>query len=82
MAFLEPGHSGTQLNDLTGKFVTRDQGEPWSEFTVVNMEVCAADTASVNPQQDFIGLDFGQRDIAVFKLKRSVVNNGFHTRES
>jgi hypothetical protein len=45
------------------------------------MEIRAANPASMHAQKDFVRLDFGQRDIAVFKLTRGVVNNGFHTRD-
>jgi hypothetical protein len=81
LAFFEPSDCGTQLNDLTGKFVTRRQGKPWAEFTFVDVEIGAADPASVNAEKDFVGLDFGNCDFAVCKFTRSVVNNGFHKRE-
>ena len=81
MAFLEPRDSGTQLNDLTGKFVAGRQGKPRTEFPVVDVEIRAADSASVNTEKDFVGLDFRKRDFAVFEFTWSVVNNGFHKRE-
>src|SRR6516162_1307496 len=80
LAFLEPSHSGAELNDLTGKFVTRGEGESWSEFTFVDVEVCATDTASVNAEKNFVGLDFWNSNVPIFEFTRSIVNNGFHTR--
>ena len=58
--------------------MTRGQGKPRSEFPFVDVEIRAADPASVNTEKNFVGLDFGNRDIAVFEFTRRVVNNGFH----
>jgi hypothetical protein len=78
LALLEPSDSGAKLNDLTRKFVTRREGKSWSEFTLVDVEICAADTASVNAEKNFVGLDFWNSNIPVFEFTRGVVNNGFH----
>jgi hypothetical protein len=45
---------------------------------VVDVEVCAADTASVNAKKNFVGLDFGNGNIPVLEFTRGVINNGFH----
>ena len=78
LAVLEPSHAGAALNDLTRKFVTRGEGEPWSELAFVDVEVCAADTASVNAKKNFVGLDFWNSNIPILEFTRSIVNNGFH----
>ena len=78
LAFLEPSDSGAELHDLTRKFVTRRERKPWSEFTIVDVEICAADPASVNAEQDFVGLDSGNSNIPVCEFPRGIVNNGFH----
>jgi hypothetical protein len=44
----------------------------------VDVEICAADTASVNAEKNFVGLDFWNSNIPVFEFTRGVVNNGFH----
>src|SRR5208283_1285865 len=78
LAFLEPSDCGAKFNDLTRKFVTGREGKPWSEFTFVDVEICAADTASVNAEKNFVGLDAWNSNIPVFEYTRGVVNNGFH----
>jgi hypothetical protein len=78
LAFPEPSDSGAKLNDLTRKFVTRREGKSRSEFTFVDVEISAADTAGVNAEQDFVGLNGGNRNIPVFEFARGVVNDGFH----
>jgi hypothetical protein len=58
--------------------VTGRQGKSWTEFAFVDVEICTADTASVNAQKNLVGLDFWNSNIPVFEFTRGVVNNGFH----
>jgi hypothetical protein len=58
--------------------VTGREGKSRAEFTFVDVEICAADPAGVNPEKDFIALDFWDRNIPIFEFTRGIVNNCFH----
>jgi hypothetical protein len=58
--------------------VTGREGKSRAEFTFVDVEICAADPAGVNPEKDFVALDFWDRNIPIFEFTRGIVNNCFH----
>jgi len=58
--------------------MTRREGKSWSEFTLVDVEICPADAASVNAKKNFVGLDFWNSNIPVLEFTRGVINDGFH----
>lgn len=58
--------------------MTGRERETRAEVPLVDVEVGAADAASVHPQEYFVRLDFRNINIAICELSRCVVNDCFH----
>ena len=65
-------------DNFAGKFMPRNQGETWSELSLMDMKIRAANSASVYSNQHVVGFDLWFRHILILELSWSVVNDGFH----
>ena len=75
---LQPGHFGTELNNFTGKLMTRRERKARPEVPLVDVQVGPAKATRVHAQQNFIGAYLRRLNITVAELSRGIVNNGFH----
>ena len=78
LTLFEVLNSRPELDNFAGKFMPGNQGETWSELSLMDMKIRAANSASVYSNQHVVGFDLWFRHILILELSWSVVNDGFH----
>jgi hypothetical protein len=78
LTLLEVLHVRSKRDDFSGEFVPWNQREPWTKFTLMDMEIGSAEPARIDSNQSIVVLDFRFRYILILESSGSVVNDSFH----